>query len=227
MSTDPSTPRHAATRALDFVSDGMIIGLGTGRAAEAFVEALAERARQASWVIQGVATSRATAALAGRLAIPLVTLDAVDTIDLTVDGADEVDSSRNVIKGRGGALVRERVIASASRRWVLCVGADKRVTRLGERGALPVEVVPFAAAQVLKTLHGMGLDAAIRQSAGQPFMTDNGNPIIDLRIQALDDPATLHDQLRAIAGVIDTGLFLGMSPIVITQRSDRVDVEGA
>lgn len=226
MSKESQTPRLAAERALDFVGDGMTIGLGTGRAAVAFVEALGSRVRDARWKIRTIATSRATAELAEKLGLPLIGLDDVESIDVTVDGADEVDTRLNVIKGRGGALLREKVLASISRRWVLCVGEDKRVEGLGSHGWLPVEVVSFAVSVCLRKMQEMDLNPEIRLAGDAPFVTDNGNLIIDARIVQLPDPSGTHAALRAIPGVVETGLFLGMSPIVITQHGERVDVEG-
>src|SRR2546422_1844891 len=170
---DPAEPLGAlARRALGFVKDDTAVGLGAGRAATAFVRALAARVRDGLRV-RGVPVSEATAELARELGIPLVGLEA--DIDVTVDGADEVDPDLNLIKGYGGALVRERIVAAASRRQIILVERDKLVPRLGSRGRLPVEVVPFALPLCRRRLAALGLGPALRTAGERAVVPDNGN----------------------------------------------------
>ena len=207
-----------ATHALSFVKAGDIVGLGTGRAAVAFVRALADRVGEGLRV-RGVPTSEDTERLARELGIELVGLEA--EIELTVDGADEVDGVLNLIKGHGGALVRERIVAAASRRQIILVTADKMVETLG-RGPLPVEVMPLAAPFCRRRLEDLALKPTLRMHEERPFVTDNYNVIFDCATGPIDDPARLERTIRAIPGVIDTGLFLGTADRVIVADDSGV-----
>lgn len=209
-----------ATRALDFVQDGAIVGLGTGRAATAFVHALAARMKE-GFSIRGVPTSEATARLARDLGIPLAELGE-GLIDVTIDGADEVDPQLNLIKGFGGALVRERIVAAASRRQVILVDSSKLVPRLGTQGRLPIEVIPFALPLCLRRLKELGCQPTLRLVDGRPFASDNGNPIVDCAITPLEDPAAFDTEIRIIPGVVDTGLFLGTAHTVLVAEGGTV-----
>jgi len=226
--TDPGLESVAA-RVLELVADGMRLGLGTGHAAAVFLDRLAERIRNGLHVI-GVPTSEATAAHARRLGIPLGTLDdEPEDLALTIDGADEVAPNLDLVKGFGGALVRERIVAAASRRQVILVGHEKLVERLGMRGRIPIEVVPFACRLVLHRARGLGLDPVVRLADGRPAISDNGNLTIDcgLATPFADAGAarTLEANLRAIPGVVDTGLFLGTAERVLVGYPDgHVDV---
>ncbi|MBA4064888.1 MAG: ribose-5-phosphate isomerase RpiA [Isosphaera sp.] len=204
-----------AAHALTLVPDGAVVGLGTGRAAAAFLDALGARVA-AGLRVRGVPTSEESAATARRLGIPLLTFDEVAEIDVAVDGADEVDPAGNLIKGYGGALLREKVVAAAARRFVVLVGPEKLVPVLGTRGRLPVEVVPFAAGACARRLAALGYPSKVREHAGRPFVTDNGNHVLDLAVGPLADPAGLDAAIRAIPGVVGTGLFVGMNPTVVT-----------
>src|SRR5262245_21752709 len=220
---------HAAASALELVADGMRIGLGTGHAAAMFVDMLADRVRSGLRVV-GVPTSEATAARATSLGIPLGALDDDDEeLALTVDGADEVAPNLDLVKGFGGALVRERIVAAASRRQVILVGHEKLVDRLGTRGRIPIEVVPFACGLVLRRVRALGLDPLVRVADGRPVVSDNGNLTIDcgLTTPLADAHAArvLEADLRAIPGVVDTGLFLGTAERVLVGHPDgHVDV---
>lgn len=203
-----------AERAAALVEDGTTVGLGSGRAASAFVRALAARMRE-GLAVRAVPASRETARLAASLGIPLVELTA-DTLDLDVDGADEVDPRLDLVKGYGGALVRERIVAAASRRRVILVEPDKLVPVLGTRGRLPVEVVPFGVPFVVPRLERLGLRPVVRRrSAGEPFETDNGNAVLDCGTGPIADAAALHRAVRDLPGVIDTGLFLEVADLVL------------
>lgn len=194
-------------RALELVADGMTLGLGTGRAAERFIEALGAKVK-AGLKVRSVATSRAAESAASRSGVPLITLAEGMPLDLTVDGADEVDPKLNVIKGYGRALLREKIVAAASRQLVLLVGSEKLVPTLGSRGKLPIEITPFAVPLVLRELQRLGLPGTLHLLEGKPSMTDNDNHIIDAAIGPLADPAALQQQLKNIPGVVETGLFL-------------------
>lgn len=213
----------AAEQALELVADGMTIGLGTGRAAVAFVRALGARVH-AGLRVRGVPTSQSTADLATELGIPLTTIDAVPEIDVTFDGADEVDPQLNLIKGYGGALVREKIVAAASRRLVILVGSEKLVSALGERGSLPVEVVPFGAALCTRRLTALGYPPVLRTANGKTVVTDNGNHILDCRVTKIADPGQLDLTLCAMPGIVGTGLFVDMAETVLVQDGDAVQV---
>jgi ribose 5-phosphate isomerase A len=214
---------NAAERALEFVSDGAVLGLGTGRAAAAFVRTLGRRVAEGLRV-SAVPTSEATRKLAESLGIPLVGLDAVEALDVAFDGADEVDPRKDLIKGYGGALLREKVVAAAARRRVILVGTEKLVPVLGSRGRLPLEVLPFAAAFVRRRLAGLGHGAELRSAGGATYVTDNGNHVLDCAVSAIEDPAGLDAVLRAIPGVLATGLFVGMAEHVVVEDGGRVEV---
>jgi ribose 5-phosphate isomerase A len=208
-------------RALEFISDGDVIGLGTGHAATVFINALGERVKEGLRV-RGIPTSAASADLARRLNIPLTDFDAVDRIDVDVDGADEVDPQRNLIKGYGGALVREKIVAAASRRLFILVGPEKLVPTLGKHGKLPVEVVPFGVIPCSRALNAIGCTPIMRMASGKPLVTDNGNHILDCQIAPLTDPQQLERSILTIPGVVGTGLFLDMNPTVLVQNGDQV-----
>jgi ribose 5-phosphate isomerase A len=212
-----------AARALEYVHPGQVVGLGTGREAAAFIRELGQRV-QNGLRIQAVPTSEATAGLAAALGIPLLVLDQIEAIDITVDGADEVDPKLNLIKGRGGALTREKIVAAASKRLVILVGREKLVPVLGSRGVLPVEVVPFGLRFCVRQLGLLGLNPEVRQASGGYFRTDNGNHLIDCRVSEIGQPAEIQSSIDAIPGVVETGLFLGMANTVLIQDGDAVEV---
>lgn len=201
-------------RALEFVSDGMAVGLGSGRAANRFTELLGERVRN-GLCVRTTATSEATAEAARRAGLTPIPLLEAMPLDLTVDGADEVDPNLDLIKGYGRALVREKIVASVSKRLVILVGNEKLTPRLGSRGKLPVEVVPFAAPTVLFHVRRLGYDGKLYEIDGRPFVSDNGNHILDVAVAPMSDAAGLQQKLRTIPGVVDTGLFLGMADTVL------------
>jgi ribose 5-phosphate isomerase A len=209
-----------AARALEHVRDGALVGLGSGRAASAFVRALGARVGQGLRV-RGVPTSEATARLAREVGVPLGGLED-GIVDLTVDGADEVDPRLDLIKGYGGALVRERVVAAASRRLIVVVGCEKLVTVLGSRGRLPVEVIPFACPLAMRELADLGCRPTLRTVGGAPFVTDNGNRIIDCGVRPIEAAAAFARDLRTIPGVVDIGLFLGITDLVIVAEGGAI-----
>jgi len=212
----------AAERALEMIEDGFLLGLGTGRAATEFVRLLGERIQQGLRV-KGVSTSQATAELAARLEIPLVTLEEAGGLDVTVDGADEVDPQLDLIKGYGGALVREKIVAACSDRLIILIGPEKLVQQLGERGRLPVEVVPFGLFLARRCLAALGLTPELRTHDGEPFITDNRNYILDCGTRPISSPQELEREILSIPGVVGTGLFLGMTDTVLIQGADGVE----
>ena len=202
-------------RALELVPNDSRIGLGSGRAAQAFVRALGERVRAGALHVCAVPTSEETATLARREGIPLLTLAEAGTLELTVDGADEVDPNLDLIKGYGRALVREKVVAASSRRLVVLVGLEKLVPRLGTRGKLPVEVIPFALPLCERRLAKLACRPVPCVRGSGIFVTDNGNHILDCQIGPICDARQLEADVRAIPGVVGTGLFIGVADTVL------------
>ncbi len=207
-----------------YVEEGMRVGLGTGRAAAAFIRALAARFEGRRARLICVPTSETTAKLAAGLGLPLASLADTGELDLTVDGADEVDPRLDLIKGLGGALVREKIVAASSRRLVIVVGAEKIVARLGVSTALPVEVLPFGVALCRRRLQGLGAEPRLRSAGAEVFVSDNGNHILDCAFGGIDDAAALDRAIREIPGVVGTGLFVGMAERVLVQDGGRVEV---
>jgi ribose 5-phosphate isomerase A len=215
--------RSSATiieRALELVPEGSVIGLGSGRAAQAFVKALGEWLRKSSFRVQGVPTSEETARLARQEGIPLLSLAEAEILDLTVDGADEVDAKLDLIKGYGRAMVREKIVAASSRRLVILVGDEKLVPQLGTRGKLPVEVTPFALPLAERRLRELDCRPIPYRKDDGLFVTDNGNHILDCQVEPIPDAAGLEMHIRAIPGVVGTGLFLGMADTVLVGEQD-------
>jgi ribose 5-phosphate isomerase A len=202
--------RNAAERACEFVQDGMTVGLGTGSTAEHAVKRIGELVAK-GMRLRCVPTSEATMTLARHLEIPLVTLDEVETIDLTIDGADEVDPRFDLIKGLGGALLREKIVASVSREEVIIVDEGKLVSRLGEKAPVPVEVLRFGRKAAEAGLRKMGAEPKLRSKGGETFVSDNGNHILDCRFERIADPAHLEKEINAIPGVVENGLFIGLA----------------
>jgi ribose 5-phosphate isomerase A len=222
--------RAAAAAALELVTPGMRLGLGTGSTARRFVELLGARVAQGFDVIC-VPTSEETRAQAEGLKIPLATIEERPELDLTVDGADEFDSSLRLIKGGGGALLREKIVASASARMIVIADSSKFVTTLG-RFPLPVEVTPFGLEatrrMIVKEAGAAGASGAVllRQRAGEIFVSDNGNYIVDCHFAALPDPDALAARLSAIPGVVEHGLFIGIATAVISAGPNGVEIFG-
>jgi ribose 5-phosphate isomerase A len=221
--------RQAAGRALEEVRDGMKLGLGTGSTAKHFVELLGEKVRAGMKVI-GVPTSEATRADAVRCGIALATLDDIDRLDLTVDGADEIDSSLNLIKGGGGALLREKIVAAASDRMIVIADDTKWVDALG-RFPLPVEVVPFGLAATRRALAeafakcGVSGQMVVRDGKdGHVFVTDGGHWIVDAHLGRISDASRLANLLSAIPGVVEHGLFIGLASMAVLAGGQGIRV---
>jgi ribose 5-phosphate isomerase A len=214
--------KEAAARAsLRFVHDGNIVGLGTGSTAAHAVRLLGERVR-AGLKIRGIPTSVQTKDLAASVGIPLTTLDEFQQIDVTIDGADEVDPQLRLIKGGGGALLREKIIASASRQLVIIADSSKQVAVLG-KFPLPVEVIPFAQALIAKKIAALGASVKLRQSAnGNPFLTDEGHHILDCSFGQIPDPPALARKLSDMPGIVEQGLFIDMASVVLIAKGEKV-----
>jgi ribose 5-phosphate isomerase A len=203
----------------------MIVGLGTGSTAAYAITALAARVR-AGLSIRAIPTSRASADLARAGGIALTTLNTHPTIDLTIDGADEVDPRLDVIKGRGGALLREKIVASATRRQVIIVDETKLVQRLGERMPLPVEVVPFGWTRTQRDLAALALLPTLRRTDSGVFHTDNGNFIMDCALPQTFDVHDLATTIKAIVGVVDHGFFLGLTHTLVVGTATGTEIRG-
>ena len=217
--------RAAAARALESVRDGIVLGLGTGSTIRFFLDLLGERVRAGELAgIVGVPTSRRTAEIARGLGIRVSRLRAQPRLDLTVDGADEVDPWGNLIKGLGGALLREKIVAQASDRFIVIVDESKVVPRLGTRSPLPVEVTRFGSSRHETFVTALGAEVTLRRQAdGTRYVTSNGNYILDARFpEGIDDPVALDEALRARAGIVENGLFLGMTSQAVVAAAHGV-----
>lgn len=215
--------RRAAERAVELVESGMIIGLGSGSTASHALRRLAEAIQVGKLHdVRGVPTSRRIEQEAQALNIPLIDLDDVIEIDLTIDGADEVDPDLNLIKGGGGALLREKIVAQISRREVIVIDDSKLSPKLGTRWFLPVEVVPFGWRTQLRYLESLGAKVTLREVDGAPFHTDQGNLILDCHFGPIDDPKDLAARIKARAGIVEHGLFLSMATEVIVASAGGI-----
>lgn len=220
-----SWKHSAGVAAAQLIENDMVIGLGTGTTANHLIYALAERIQAGLHIVGAVPTSKTTEDLARNLAIPLTTLNDHPALDLALDGADEIDSNLNLIKGGGGALLREKIVASAARRFVVIGDATKLVPLLGTGFALPVEVVPFAITPVQQRLAALSVTAHVRTLGASVFITDNGNLIVDCAFpNGIPDPLALHTHIKNIVGVVETGLFLNMAERVIIGGPEGVKV---
>lgn len=216
--------RAAAAKALELVQDGMLVGLGSGSTAKYFTEGVG-RLVAGGMKVRGVPTSRATAELAAENGIPIVT-EIVGQIDLAVDGADEVDPALSLIKGRGGALFREKLVAAASKRFIVVVDESKVVKQLGA-GVLPVEVLPFLWRTTAERLAALGAHLRLRGGEEAPYITDNGNLVLDLTFEGgIPDPLALAESLKQMTGVVEHGLFIGMTDTCIVGGPDGPLVVG-
>lgn len=224
MDKQEKLKQEAAHHAVGFIKSGMVVGLGTGSTAAFAVMRIAERLKSRDLKnIVGIPTSIRTEKLARELEIPLCGLDAQPAINVTIDGADEVDVDLNLIKGGGGALLREKVVAQASRRNIIVVDESKLSLRLGTRWALPVEVIPFAAKAEENFLKSLGASVTLRLDAqGQPYKTDQHNYILDANFGQMADPNRLAAKLNERAGIVEHGLFLGLAGDVIVAAQDEI-----
>jgi ribose 5-phosphate isomerase A len=221
----------SARRAVDFVEDGMKLGLGTGSTAAWMVRCLAERIREEGLRVTGVPTSSRTAELARQLGVPTTSLDEAKWLDLTIDGADEFDGQLALIKGGGGALLQEKIVATASDQMIVITDPAKEVAQLGAF-PLPIEVIPFGwqttkalVEETLVSLDVLGRDVTLRMNGDRPFITDEGNHILDLHLKRIGNPRQMSMVLNQIPGVVENGLFIDICDIVIIGHGDgRVEV---
>ena len=215
----------AAEEAVKYIENGMVIGIGTGSTAAYMIQALAQRLREGLSIVGAVPTSEATAQLAGSLGIPLTDLDAHPQLDLDIDGADEIDGALNLIKGAGGALLREKIVAAASRRFIVIADSSKIARQLGHSFPVPVEIIPFARTPVQLQLQALGAQVRLRQRESQTFYTDSGNIILDCFFPGgISDPPALHASIKSIVGVVESGLFLNMAERAIIGSANGVQV---
>lgn len=216
--------QRAGFKAVEYIEDGMTVGLGTGSTAYWLVERLGERVRE-GLSVRGVPTSRRTEEQARSLGIPLVTFAEVQELDLAIDGADEIGPGLALVKGGGGALLREKLVAAAARRFVVIADAGKKVDVLGQF-PLPVEVVPFAWEVTARRVAGVTrVEPVLRRAdGGTAYVTDNGNYILDCRCGEIRDPAKMERELNMLVGVVECGLFVGMADIAIVATDDDVEV---
>jgi ribose 5-phosphate isomerase A len=214
--------KEAAARAsLEYVKDGQVVGLGTGSTAAYFIKLLGEKVKQ-GLRIRGIPTSVRSEELALSLGIPVITFDDCQEIDVTVDGADEVDPELRLIKGGGGAALREKIVASATKQLVIVADTSKRVQRLG-RFPLPVEVIRFAQTLVAKRIAAMGAAVQLRRNADRtPYVTDENNHILDCRFGEIRDPDNLGRELSEMPGVVEHGLFIGMASVALFARGSEI-----
>ena len=214
--------KEAAARAsLQFVKDGQVVGLGTGSTAAYFIKLLGEKVKDGMRV-RGIPTSDRSRELAESLGIPLTTLDECQEIAVTVDGADEVDPQLRLIKGGGGAMLREKIVASATKQLVIVADATKQVPVLG-KFPLPVEVIQFAQALVAKRIAALGAQVSLRKNAdGTPYVTDERNHILDCRFGQIRDADRLAQQLSEMPGIVEHGLFIGMASVVLFAKGSEI-----
>lgn len=224
MSDAEELKRLAGEKATEQVEDGMVVGLGTGSTVYYTIMKLGQMVREDGLEITGIPTSIATEKLAREQGIRIGRLDEHPAIDTTIDGADEVDPQLNLIKGMGGALLREKVVASVSRYEIIIADGSKEVEVLGTRSPLPVEVLPFALAAVMPELEGLCNEAVLRERDGRTFISDNGNNIIDCRFGEIKQPEALESRLNNIPGVVENGLFLGLAHQAILGTTDGLRI---
>ena len=216
--------KRSAERAIEFVSDDQVVGLGTGSTARFAIEGLARRVRE-GLRIKAVPTSIATAQMAREQGIALADLNEVPSIDITIDGADEVDDDFNMIKGGGGALTREKLVALASALRVIIVDETKLVKVLGAKWPVPVEALPFAWRYSATKLEALGSKPALRLKDQKPFETDNGNYILDCQFGPIEDATALEREMKLIPGVVECGLFIAIADALVIGSDDQVEVK--
>lgn len=203
----------AAEKAVEFLKDGMVVGLGTGSTAYWAIQKIGQKVKE-GLSIKAIATSRASEELAIELGITMLPFAEIEQIDVTIDGADEVNNELNLIKGGGGALLGEKIVAAASKQLIIIVDDSKHVVQLG-RFPLPVEIVPFGYEMTIKKLRNLGAETTVRTKENQMFVTDNGNYIVDCQFGTISQAEQLEHTLNLIPGVVDNGLFIGMATKVI------------
>jgi ribose 5-phosphate isomerase A len=218
--------KNAALEAVKHVRDGFVVGLGSGSTAAYAIEELGNRIRREKLHVVGVPTSYQAFALAVKHGVPVTTLEEHPKVDLTIDGVDQIDSQLNMIKGMGGALAREKIVASASTENIIIADESKKVVTLGENNhPVPIEVLPFAASFVMRKIKEMGGTPVLREGKGKvgPVITDNGNVIVDADFRLMFRPSEVERALKGLPGVVETGLFINMADIVYIGKSSGVE----
>jgi ribose 5-phosphate isomerase A len=217
--------KRAASEAVKQAKNGFTVGLGTGNTAAYAIKEIGRKIRQKKWKILGVPTSHQALKLAVDSGIPLTNLEEHPQLDLTIDGADQIDKELNLIKGMGGALTREKIVASATKQLIIVADETKLAEKLGKGQSLPVEVLPFALPTVTLKMQELGGKPILREGTGKmgPVVTENGNFIVDVDFGPIDSPKELSIQLKSIPGVIETGLFIDMADVVYVGKPTGVD----
>ncbi|MGJ7031880.1 ribose-5-phosphate isomerase RpiA [Niabella hirudinis] len=214
---------NAALKAVSFVKSGQIVGLGTGSTAYFAIKEMGRMVREEGLQIRTIPTSEATRQLAKEWQIPLININDIDAIDITIDGADEFNNQLQLIKGGGGALLREKIVASITQQQVIIADASKQVEKLGAF-AVPVEIIPFAMRAVVQKLNTLGGKGTLRHKNGKPFVTDQGNYILDTRFGLINDPAALAKELDHITGIVEHGLFIGLADCIIIGKGTGTEI---
>ena len=214
-----NSKKIAADKAVSMVQNGMILGLGTGTTAYWAIEGIGARMKQEELKLEAIATSQKSEIQARKLGIPILSFADIDEIDLTIDGADEIDPQKNLIKGGGGALLREKIVASNSKKLIIIADENKMVDYLG-KFPLPVEIAIFGWEKTSKKLSALGCTTSLRMDNNKPFITDNGNYIIDCHFLKIPDPLTTHEKINAITGVMENGLFIHMASQIVVGYED-------
>jgi ribose 5-phosphate isomerase A len=215
--------KAAALKAVEFVRDGMVVGLGTGSTAKHMIVALGEKVR-GGMRVRGVPTSQETAALARQSGIALIDSENRWDIDVAIDGADQVDPAYNLIKGGGGALLKEKIVAASAKRFIVLIDHTKRVSVLGGSFPLPIEVIPFGWGSTARAIEALTKSRVVlRERQGAPFKTEAGNLIVDVHVERIDEPRELEVALNQIPGVVETGLFVDRTTVLIVGRPGGVD----
>lgn len=209
-------------KAASYIEDGMKVGLGTGSTMYYLIKALGERVKSGLNII-GIPTSNKTAEWAKEYGIPLSDFGEIEQLDIAIDGADEVDPNLQLIKGGGGALLREKIVADTAKRFIVIVDESKMVSELG-KFPLPVEIVPFGYEATTRKVAKLGCEPVLRKENGKAFVSDNGNYILDCAFEKISNPEKLHHELKAIVGVVETGLFINMTKQILVGKDGAVDV---
>jgi ribose 5-phosphate isomerase A len=213
----------AGEKAVEYVKDGMVVGLGTGSTVFYAIKKIGERVKNGLDII-GIPTSVETEKLAKQIGIQLSTLEEHPVIDVTIDGADEIDKKLNLIKGMGGALLREKIVASASKKEIIAADTSKLVDTLGTKSPLPVEVTRFGWSSVAKKISELGCNVGLRKKNGEIFITDNGNYILDCKFHQIDKPKEMEQKINLIPGVLENGLFIGLADVAVVASEKGIKI---
>jgi len=216
----------AAREAVKHVKDGMVVGLGSGSTASIAIRFLGDKVKE-GWKLVGIPTSRESESIGKSAGIKIGELKDYPDVDLTIDGADEVDPELNLVKGLGGALVREKIVAVSSKTEIIIVDESKLVSHLCEKAPLPVEIVKFASESTMRRLQKFGCVPTLREKGGIAFITDNGNLIADCRFPRIENPGKMESDLNLVPGVVDNGLFVGLADLVIVASKGGVRTIGS